>query len=123
MATKKRILIVDDERDLVETMTFRLEASGYEILKAYDGQEGLKKIREEKPDLVLLDVMMPLKDGYQVCQEVKNDEKIRNIPVIMLTAKSQESDKSVGESVGVDDYLTKPFQSHELLEKIEKFLK
>lgn len=122
MADKKRILIVDDERDLVETITFRLEASGYEVLAAYDGQDGLEKARGEKPDLILLDVMMPKMDGYQVCRMLKFDDEFKNIPIIMLTARGQNQDKRTGTDVGADCYITKPFDSKMLLEEIKKHL-
>ncbi len=120
MADKKRILIVDDERDLVETITFRLEASGYEVLAAYDGAEGLEKARTEKPDIILLDVMMPKMDGYQVCRMLKFDEEFKNIPIIMLTARGQDMDKKTGTDVGADGYITKPFDSKMLMEEIKK---
>lgn len=122
MGDKKRVLIVDDERDLVETISFRLEAAGYEVLSAYDGQEGLEKARDEKPDLILLDVMMPKMDGYQVCRFLKFDEDFKNIPIVMLTARGQESDKNTGAGVGADAYITKPFDSASLLLKIKELL-
>src|SRR3989338_304546 len=100
----KKILIVDDEVDLVETLTFRLEAAGYTVVKAYNGQEGLEKAREENPDLILLDVMMPKMDGYTLCRLLKFDVKFRGTPVIMLTARGQDSDKKTGREVGVSDY-------------------
>lgn len=118
----KKILIVDDESDLVETLTFRLEASGYDIVSAHDGQEGLEKARSEKPDLILLDVMMPKVNGFQVCRELKNDEKTKGIKIVILTAKSQESDKFWGKNVGADGYISKPFEASELLAKIEELL-
>lgn len=122
MADKKRIMIVDDEKDLVETLTFRLEAAGYEVLAAFDGQEGLEKVRREKPDLILLDVMMPKLDGYQVCRMLKFDEKFKKTPVIMLTARGQEQDKNTGKTVGADAYMTKPFDSKALLDKIKELI-
>lgn len=123
MGDKKKILIVDDEKDLVETITFRLEASGYEVIAAYDGQEGLDKARSEHPDLILLDVMMPKMDGYQVCRLLKFDEDFQKTPVIMLTARGQDQDKNTGKEVGVDGYITKPFESSVLLGEIDKLLK
>lgn len=118
----KKILIVDDEKDLVETMTLRLEAAGYEVLCAYDGQDGLEKARDIKPDLILLDVMMPKMDGYQVCRMLKFDEDYKNIPIIMLTARGQEQDRKTGIDVGTNDYITKPFDSKDLLARIQKIL-
>ncbi|EKD50493.1 MAG: adenylate/guanylate cyclase [uncultured bacterium] len=123
MPATKRILIVDDERDLVETLTYRLEALGYEVLTAYDGQEGLDRVREEKPDLILLDVMMPKLDGYHVCRLIKFDDDLKGIPIIMLTARGQPQDRQTGRDSGADDYLTKPFESAVLLEKIQQLLK
>lgn len=118
-----KILVIDDEHDLVETLTFRLEAAGYEVVSAFDGQEGLKKVKEEKPDLILLDVMMPKMDGYQVCRMLKFDQKFKDIPIIMLTARGQLQDKNIGKDVGANEYVTKPFESADLLERIKKLLK
>jgi len=118
----KRILIIDDEKEMVDLLQMRLEAADYEILVAYDSQEGLDKARAEKPDLILLDIMMPKMNGYQVCRELKIDDGTKGIPVVMLTAKAQESDKFWGTEVGADAYVTKPFEASELLEKIRGFL-
>ncbi|NQT47138.1 MAG: response regulator [Candidatus Omnitrophica bacterium] len=119
---KKRILLVDDEKDLIETLAFRLEANEYEVLKAYDGQEGLDKARKEKPDLIILDLMLPKMDGYKVCRMLKFDEKYKQIPIIMFTARAQDSDKKMGEEVGADGYITKPFDPKALLDKIKELL-
>ena len=118
----KRILIVDDEQDLVAMVKMRLEASGYETLEAYDGQDALKKAQEEKPDLIVLDLMLPKMDGYKVCRMLKFDEKYRHIPIIMFTARVQDSDKQMGMEVGADAYITKPFEPQILLSKIEELL-
>lgn len=118
----KKILIVDDEKDLVEILTFRLEAAGYDVVSAQNGQEGLEKAKSEKPDLVLLDVMMPKMDGYQVCRALKLDGKYKKVPIIILTAKVEEGDKRTGETVGADGYITKPFDSGELLAKIKELI-
>ncbi len=122
MTQKKRILVIDDEVDLVNLLAMRLEAEGYEVMSAFDGQAGLDMVREERPDLILLDVMMPIMDGYQVCRFLKFDEELKNIPVIMLTARVQEKDKDIGRSVGADDYLTKPFDLNELSQRIRAYL-
>ena len=119
---KKRILIIDDEKEMVVLLQMRLEAADYEILVSNDGQEGLDKARAEKPDLILLDIMIPKMNGYQVCRELKIDNGTKRIPVVMLTAKAQESDKFWGKEVGADDYVTKPFEASELLEKIRELL-
>lgn len=118
----KKILIVDDEKDLVETLTFRLEAAGFEVIPAYDGLEGLSKARKEKPDLILLDVMMPKMDGYQVCRLLKFSTDTKDIPIIMLTARGQDRDKLTGQEVGADVYITKPFDGAELVKKIKEVL-
>jgi two-component system, OmpR family, alkaline phosphatase synthesis response regulator PhoP len=119
----KKILVVDDEKDLVETVTFRLQASGYEVISAYDGQEGLEKAKKEKPDLIILDLMLPRMDGYKVCGLLKADSRYSKIPIILFTARAQESDKKMGEEVGGDAYITKPFDPPALLAKIKELLK
>jgi len=119
---KKRILIVDDEKDIAETTRFRLEFEGFECLMARDGEEALIKAKKGNPDLILLDIMMPKMNGYQVCRLLKSDEKYRHIPIIMLTAKAQESDKFWGKESGADDYITKPFKMEKLIEKIQGYL-
>lgn len=120
---KKKILIIDDEAPFVETINVRLEFEGYEVLSAGDGQEGLEKAREIKPDLILLDVMMPKMDGYQVCRMLKFDDNFKDIPIIMLTARAQDTDRKTGKEVGANDYISKPFEMDELLEKIKELLK
>lgn len=120
---KKRILLVEDEKDLVYAVTLQLEASNYEVIPAYDGKEALDKARKVKPDLIILDLMLPKIDGYKVCRMLKFDQKYRKIPIIMFTARAQESDKKLGEEVGADAYITKPFEPQVLLKKIKEFLK
>lgn len=119
---KNKILIVDDEVDLVETLKFRLETVGYQVLTAYDGQDGLKKARNENPDLIILDLMLPKLDGYRVCRMLKFDEKYKGIPIILFSARVQESDIKMGEEQGADAYVTKPFDPKTLLAKIEELL-
>lgn len=119
----KKILVVDDEKDLVETLTFRLEANNYEVIKAYDGQEGLEKAHTQKPDLIILDLMLPKMDGYKVCSFLKHDIKYKNIPIILFTARAQESDQKMGKEVGADAYVTKPFDPVVLLSKMAELLK
>ena len=119
----KHILIIDDEQDMLDLLRPRLEAAGYEVSTAPDGQSGLDKAREEKPDLILLDVMMPKIDGYQVCRFLKFDEDYKHIPIILLTARGQEQDRETGKKVGADGYLTKPFEKEELLNTIDRLLK
>ncbi len=119
---KKRILLVDDEKDLVYAVTLQLEAANFEVLPAYDGQEALDKVRKEKPDLIILDLMLPKIDGFKVCRMLKFDEKYKHIPVILFTARAQESDKEIGKEVCADSYITKPFDPQQLLSKIKELL-
>ena len=118
----KKILLVDDEKDMVETVAMRLEANGYQVIKAYDGSEGLEKAKKEKPDLIILDLMLPKMDGYKICGLLKADARYSKIPVIMFTARAQEADKKMGEEVGADAYITKPFEPHVLVEKMRELL-
>lgn len=121
--TKKRLLLVDDETELVELIKFRLEVSGYEVLTAMDGQQALEIARREKPDLVILDVMLPKMDGYKVCGLLKKDSRYAHIPIMMFTAKAMDTDIKLGQEVSADAYLTKPFEPRVLLEKIKELLK
>lgn len=117
-----KILIIDDEVDLVETIRFPLELEGYQVLVAYNGEEGLHLARKEKPDLIILDLMLPKIDGYKICRFLKFDEKYKHIPIIMLTARSQEKDRLLGKETGADEYITKPFDLDNLLKKINKYI-
>jgi len=119
---KNKILIVDDTIDAVELLRKRLRSDGYDTAEAYDGEEGLKKVVEYNPDLIVLDVMMPKLDGYQVCQRLKADENTRYIPILMLTAKSDVESKVKGLDIGADDYLPKPFDYKELSARIRSLL-
>jgi len=121
--SQKKILVVDDEVDLVETIRFPLEAEGFNVLVAYNGEDALNQARTENPDLILLDIMLPKLDGYKVCRLLKFDERYRNIPIIMLTARVQEKDKTIGMETGADEYITKPFDMDKLLEKVKLYLK
>ncbi|MFH1414377.1 MAG: response regulator [Candidatus Omnitrophota bacterium] len=120
---KKKILVVDDEVDLVDTLTIRLEASNYEVIKSYDGVDALERARKENPDLIILDIMLPKLDGFKVCRMLKFSEKYRGIPILMLTARSQEEDKIIGKEVGANTYITKPFDTEALLSNIKALLK
>lgn len=119
---RKRVLIVDDEADLVELLESRLEDNDYDVLKAYDGLEALEKARREKPDLVLLDLMLPKIDGYKVCKLLKADRERSNLPIILLSAKAQQEDIRLGREAGADAYVTKPFESEELLGRIRQLI-
>lgn len=120
---KKKILLVDDEKDLVKIVKFRLEANDYEVITACDGQEGLEKARKEKPDLIILDLMLPKMDGYKICGLLKKDSRFMRIPIIMFTAKAQEEDMKLGKEVGADAYIIKPFEPGVLLDKIKELTK
>jgi DNA-binding response OmpR family regulator len=119
----KKILVVDDEVDLVKTIQFSLEVEGYTVLVSCNGEDALNLARRENPDLILLDIMLPKLDGYKVCRLLKFDEKYKHIPILMLTAKTQEKDKVLGIETGADEYITKPFDMDELMEKIKEYLK
>ena len=117
MEEKKRVLIVEDEKSIVDIVRFNLEKEGYAVLTAYDGDAGLSAAREEKPDLILLDVMLPKRNGFDVCRILR--EEGDNVPVIILTAREGESDKVLGLEIGADDYITKPFSMRELLARVK----
>ncbi|MCX5749236.1 MAG: response regulator [Candidatus Saganbacteria bacterium] len=119
----KTVLVVDDEKDIVEAIEYNLSKEGYKVHKAFDGDTGLLTAQNKLPDIVILDLMLPKMDGTEVCKRLKKDAKTANIPVIMLTAKSEETDKIVGLEIGADDYMTKPFSMRELLARIKAILK
>ena len=116
----RKILIVDDERHLVRIVQMNLEQFGWETVVAYDGKEAMEKVAAEKPDLVLLDVMMPYMDGFEVLKALRENEETKPIPVIMLTAKAQDADVFRGWAAGVDCYLTKPFKPLELVSYVRR---
>ena len=118
MADKHRILLVDDEPSIVKMVGKRLEVEGFEVLVAMDGQEGLTKAQAEHPDLIVLDLMLPKLNGYEICTMLKQDTRYRGIPIILFTAKAQEKDEKLGMECGANAYVRKPFRAQELLEKI-----
>jgi len=120
---KEKLLIVDDEKDIVKMLDYNLKKEGFRLISAYDGEAALELSKKEHPDLVILDLMLPGIDGLEVCKSLKRDDKTAKIPVIMLTAKSQESDKVVGLELGADDYITKPFSPRELIARIKAVLR
>jgi signal transduction histidine kinase len=122
MTGAEKILVVDDNRDNVELLAKRLNSMGFLVVEAYDGEEALAKVAAEEPDLVILDVMMPKMDGFEVCRRLKTDERTRFIPVILLTAKREVPDKVKGLDTGADDYVTKPFDPKELLARVKSLL-
>ena len=112
----KKILVVDDEKPIADILQFNLKKEGYQVACAYNGDEALKKVEEEQPDLMLLDIMLPNKDGMEVCREIR---KKYDFPIIMLTAKDSEIDKVLGLELGADDYVTKPFSTRELIARVK----
>lgn len=118
----KKVLVVDDEPFILRSLTFVLRKEGFEVSEAMNGEEAMEKIRAEKPGLVLLDVMMPKKNGYEVLSEVKADDELKSTYIIMLTAKGQESDRVKGLSLGVNEYMTKPFSPMKIVERARAVL-
>ncbi|HEX9911169.1 MAG TPA: response regulator [Desulfatiglandales bacterium] len=120
--SQKKILVVDDEVDLVETLRFPLELEGFDVIVSYNGEDALNQAREKNPDLILLDIMLPKLDGYKVCRLLKFDERYKHIPILMLTAKTQEKDKLIGKETGADEYITKPFDIDFVISKVKSYL-
>jgi len=120
---KPRILIIEDERPLTDVLSYNLQREGYEPIVAHDGQEGLRKAQTLLPDAVLLDLMLPVRSGLEVCRELRSGDRTRALPIIMLTAKAEETDQVVGFSLGADDYVTKPFSVKVLMERIKALLR
>lgn len=118
----KKILVVDDEPHIVKMVSMRLKAGPYEVVTATDGGEALRKVRDESPDLVILDVMMPQPDGHEICRRIKESPEHRHIPVIFLTARSSESDREGGIRAGADGFITKPYHGKDLLGMVEALL-
>jgi two-component system alkaline phosphatase synthesis response regulator PhoP len=119
---KGRILVVDDEIYIVHILDFSLGMEGYEVVTALDGEQALERVAEQKPDLIVLDIMMPKLDGYETCKVLKSREDTKNIPVILLSAKGRNVDQKTGFEVGADDYITKPFSPRKLVERINAIL-
>lgn len=115
-----KILVVDDEKPIADILKFNLEKEGYEVICAYDGDEAVELVQQENPDLILLDIMLPNKDGNEVCREVR---KTHNMPIIMLTANDAEIDKVLGLELGADDYVTKPFSNREVIARVKANLR
>jgi phosphate regulon transcriptional regulator PhoB len=118
-----KILIVDDEPDIVELLSYNLEKEKFSIVKAYDGEAALGLVRSEKPDLMILDLMLPKMNGLDVCKAVRRNPETANLPIIMLTAKGEEIDKIIGLEIGADDYITKPFSVKELIARVRAILR
>ncbi len=120
--SKGKILVVDDEIYIVHILDFSLGMEGYEVVTALDGEQALEKVKTEKPDLIVLDIMMPKLDGYEVCKSIKSSAETQHIPVILLSAKGRNVDQKLGFDVGADDYITKPFSPRKLVERINQLL-
>jgi two-component system alkaline phosphatase synthesis response regulator PhoP len=115
----ERILVADDEPFILRSLTFVLRTQGHEVFEAKNGEEAIALVHKEKPDLVFLDVMMPLMNGYDVCQKIKSDPELNRVHVIMLTAKGQESDRVKGLAAGADEYMTKPFSPSKIIQRVK----
>lgn len=118
-----KILVVDDEEHIVELIKFNLEKNGYKVVTAFNGNDAIKLASDEKPDLIVLDLMLPGIDGIEICKILKRDENTEKIPIIMLTARGEETDKILGLELGADDYVTKPFSVKELIARIKAVLR
>ena len=121
--TRKKIVVIEDEPDIVEVISYNLKNEGYRVLSVDRGDEGINLIRNQSPSLVILDLMLPGMDGLSVCQQLKSDPIVRDIPIIITSAKSEESDIVIGLELGADDYLTKPFSPRELLARVKAVLR
>lgn len=118
-----KILIVDDNQEIIDLISYQFRSKGYQVISALNGQEALAKVYQEHPDLILLDIMMPMIDGYEICNTLKTNEETKHIPVILVTVKGNESDIEKGFEVRADGYVVKPFEIEELADFSEKFLK
>lgn len=121
--SKTTILVVDDEQDILDLIEYNLKIEGFEVLKAENGQEGIQLVKDHKPDLVLLDIMMPEMDGLEVCERLRKDETVSTIPIIFLTARDDEKTEVEGLNLGADDYITKPISTRKLLSRIKAVLR
>jgi two-component system alkaline phosphatase synthesis response regulator PhoP len=119
---QKKILIADDNENIRDALTYLLEDEGYELVLAKDGADTLRKVRERKPDILFLDIMMPEINGYDVCRTIKNDPDLKSIYVIMLTAKGQVAEQERGKEVGANEYIVKPFSPMEILARVKSLL-
>lgn len=118
----KKILIADDEQNIVISLEFLMKREGFTVCIAADGQEAIDKVRSEAPNLVLLDIMMPRKNGYEVCQEIRSDPQLQGTRILMLTAKGREMEVTKGLAMGADAYMTKPFSTRELVTRVKSLL-
>ena len=121
-ASAKKVLIADDEQNIVISIEFLMRREGFQVLIAHDGDDALAKVVSERPDLILLDVMMPKKNGYEVCQAIKGNLALASTKVLMLTAKGRDTEVAKGLAIGADDYMTKPFSTRDLVAKVKALL-
>ncbi|MCK4545972.1 MAG: response regulator [Candidatus Eisenbacteria sp.] len=119
---KCKILVVDDERYILHILDFSLGAEGYEVITAGDGEQAVERSKADRPDLIVMDIMMPKMDGFEACKKIKSNPDTKDIPVIMLTAKGRETDRKRGVDAGADDYVTKPFSPAKLIERVQGVL-
>ena len=120
--SKPMILVVDDEPDLVQLVSLRLKIAGYDVMAAYDGQEALDQVKRTRPDLIILDLMLPKLDGYKVCRLLKFDERYKEIPVLIFTARAQEQDVKMAIECGAEAYMMKPFEPKVFLDKLAELI-
>jgi two-component system alkaline phosphatase synthesis response regulator PhoP len=121
--SRGKVLVVDDEEYIQHILNFSFGAEGFEVVTAADGEAAVTMARSEKPDIIVLDIMMPKMDGYEACKQIKADPETQNIPVILLTAKGREIDRKLGAQAGADDYVVKPFSPGRLIERVEGLIK
>ena len=115
----KRVLIIEDDKDIVELVRYNLANEGFQVNAAFDGSSGLNSLKKSPPDLLLLDLMLPKLSGLDICREVRRDDSLNRLPILMLTARGEEADRVVGSEMGADDYVTKPFSPRELLARVK----
>ncbi len=120
---RAKVLVVDDEEYIQHILNFSFGAEGYEVITAGNGEEAIAKAKAEKPDVIVLDIMLPKMDGYEACKRLKSDPQTKGIPIILLTAKGREADRKLGSQAGADDYVVKPFSPGRLIERVEGMLK
>lgn len=123
MTLRARILVVEDDKDIVELVRYNLEKDGYQVTACSDGATGLAQIRKSPPDLLLLDLMLPKLSGLEICKEIRRDDRLGRLPILMLTARGEEADRIVGLELGADDYVTKPFSPRELVARVKALLR
>src|SRR5271169_3244402 len=119
----KRVLLIEDDRDIVELVRYNLEREGFQVAAATDGATGLAQVRKTPPDLLLLDLMLPKLSGLEICKEIRRDQSLNRLPILMLTARGEEADRVVGLEMGADDYVTKPFSPRELVARVKALLR